>query len=296
MVADEASNQDVDSDVGSIQRPVPKKQLSKQQRVDSSRPMPPSSPTNFLDNILGGMPDKEAEDDKQPTCQEDEEEYQRRGVNREDEQESYNVLEGNKEDEDKDEGDGEEVWGAATQIREIMYKARMAVPLAYGLPGQLKGEELGNVLKWLIEEGKILHPNINVKLIKAQWWGPKGGGKRLGNDSRTNPFLNAPSPMLALVVVAINQVGMLTGLATDFNDTNFQPRWEYYLNAMKVFETRSLTYLQRVRSEIQDATGGVLGGRQPLGECAYVPPINGIGTRYGSTARKPLRVILWKNI
>ncbi|KIK72342.1 hypothetical protein PAXRUDRAFT_115295, partial [Paxillus rubicundulus Ve08.2h10] len=88
------------------------------------------------------------------------------------------------------------VWGAATQIRgEIMYKARMAVPLAYGLPGQLKGEELGNILKWLIEEGKMLHPNINVKdrtcaddkpwqhpifaqLIKAQWWGPKGGGKR----------------------------------------------------------------------------------------------------------------------
>ncbi|KAF9219041.1 hypothetical protein BS17DRAFT_770321 [Gyrodon lividus] len=131
----------------------------------------------------------------------------------------------------------------------------MAVPLAYGLPGQLKGEELGDILKWLIEEGKMLHPNINVKLIKAQWWGPKGGGKRLGNDSRTNPFLNAPSPMLALVAVALNQVGMLTGSTMDFNDTTFQPRWEYYLNALKVFETRSPTYLQRVRSGIQDTTG-----------------------------------------
>ncbi|KIK77125.1 hypothetical protein PAXRUDRAFT_28862 [Paxillus rubicundulus Ve08.2h10] len=179
MVADEASNQDVDSDVG-------------------------------------GMPDEEAEHEKQPTCQQDEEEDQGRGGNREDEQESHNVLEGNQKDKDEGEGDREEyiatkeafllpinkdsicwesilavvkgddlltaklgnvkgdeeakgifidyVWGAATEIRgEIVYKARMAVPLAYGLPGQLKGEELGDVLKWLIEEGKMLHPNINPR-------------------------------------------------------------------------------------------------------------------------------------
>jgi hypothetical protein len=107
MVADEASDQDVNSEGGSIQTPVPKKRLSKQRRVDSPSPTPPSSPTDFLDNILGGMPDKEAEHEKQPTRQEDEEEDQGRGGDGEDEQESHNVLEGDQEDEG--EGDGEEV-------------------------------------------------------------------------------------------------------------------------------------------------------------------------------------------
>ncbi|KIK75031.1 hypothetical protein PAXRUDRAFT_29112, partial [Paxillus rubicundulus Ve08.2h10] len=50
-----------------------------------------------------GMPDEEAEHEKQPTHQEDEEEDQGRGGDREDEQESQ---EGNQEDEDEGEGNG----------------------------------------------------------------------------------------------------------------------------------------------------------------------------------------------
>lgn len=40
----------------------------------------------------------------------------------------------------------------------------MAVPHAYGLSGDLKGEELKKVLEWLIGEGKMLHTLIEVKV------------------------------------------------------------------------------------------------------------------------------------
>lgn len=58
-----------------------------------------------------------------------------------------------------------QVWGAATQVRgEVVYKARMAVPHAYGLPGNLKGDEVNDAIKWLIEEGKMLHPITDLKV------------------------------------------------------------------------------------------------------------------------------------
>ncbi|KAI5997720.1 hypothetical protein EDC04DRAFT_2977701 [Pisolithus marmoratus] len=78
------------------------------------------------------------------------------------------------------------IWGAATQI---------GCPTAYGLQGEsLKGNVLFDVLKWLIQQGKLIHSGINAKLmtcneskpwknpiflqlIKMQWWGPKGEGR-----------------------------------------------------------------------------------------------------------------------
>ncbi|KIM57117.1 hypothetical protein SCLCIDRAFT_131122, partial [Scleroderma citrinum Foug A] len=120
------------------------------------------------------------------------------------------------------------VWGVATQVRgEVVYKARMTVPPAYGLPGDLKGEQLNDVIKWLVKEGKMLHPGIDIKMhtcddtkpwqhpifgqiIKAQWWGPKGGAKRLGDDPSTNPYINTPLPMLALTAATVHNISMLS--------------------------------------------------------------------------------------
>ncbi|KAI6022653.1 hypothetical protein EDC04DRAFT_2575115, partial [Pisolithus marmoratus] len=114
------------------------------------------------------------------------------------------------------------IWGAATQVRgELIAKARLAVPTTYGLQGEsLKGNALFDVLKWLIQQGKLIHSGIDTKsmtcdeskpwknpiflqLIKMQWWGPKGEGRHLGLDPETNPYLNAPATMLALVATAV---------------------------------------------------------------------------------------------
>ena len=41
----------------------------------------------------------------------------------------------------------------------------MAVPTAYGLQGEsLRGNTLFDVLKWLIQQGKLIHSGINAKV------------------------------------------------------------------------------------------------------------------------------------
>jgi len=113
------------------------------------------------------------------------------------------------------------------------------VPVAYSLPGNLTEEELRKVLNWLIQDIKLIHPDINVKvscpaltrlasvplltspkdrtcsedkpwqhpvftqLIKAQWWGRKGEASKLGNREDGNPFINPPIAMIALVATAV---------------------------------------------------------------------------------------------
>lgn len=56
-------------------------------------------------------------------------------------------------------------WGGVTQIRgELVNKARIAVPHAYGVPGTLKGEELQDAVRWLVDGNKLLHSGINLKV------------------------------------------------------------------------------------------------------------------------------------
>lgn len=40
----------------------------------------------------------------------------------------------------------------------------MAVPHAYGLPGGLKGDELQEAVRWLVDGNKMLHSNVNIKV------------------------------------------------------------------------------------------------------------------------------------
>ncbi|KAG1734907.1 uncharacterized protein EDB91DRAFT_1056645, partial [Suillus paluster] len=55
-------------------------------------------------------------------------------------------------------------WKAAGQLRgEFASKARISVPSTYGI-GELKHEELEDVLKWLLEEARFIHARINVKV------------------------------------------------------------------------------------------------------------------------------------
>ena len=119
-----------------------------------------------------------------------------------------------------------------------MHKVRSTVPHAYGLASGLGSpNKLEQVVKWLVEDLKFLHPNININvsltfhllcnlhvcqamtcdedkpwqnaiigdLIKAQWWGPKGDAKRLGS-SKDNVYLSVPIPMLALVACAVSPI------------------------------------------------------------------------------------------
>ncbi|KIM61374.1 hypothetical protein SCLCIDRAFT_25860 [Scleroderma citrinum Foug A] len=168
------------------------------------------------------------------------------------------------------------VWGAATQVRgELIAKARMAVPTAYGLQGDsIKGNRLFDVLKWLIQQGKLIHSRINTKamtcdeskpwknlifaqLIKSQWWGLKGEGRHLGPDPTVNPFLNAPVSTLALVATVVKCV--LTGLFSrgtiDFNENIYQGRWDHYMKMLGAFKAQSPTYLQTVQQGIQQSIG-----------------------------------------
>lgn len=59
-----------------------------------------------------------------------------------------------------------QVWRAATQVQgELITKARMVVPTAYGLQGDLmRGNGLFDVLKWLIQQGKLIHSGIDTKV------------------------------------------------------------------------------------------------------------------------------------
>ena len=52
------------------------------------------------------------------------------------------------------------------QVRgELVAKARMAVPTAFGLQGEsLKGNGLFDMLKWLIQHGKLIHGGIDAKV------------------------------------------------------------------------------------------------------------------------------------
>ncbi|KAI6046988.1 hypothetical protein EDC04DRAFT_2597752 [Pisolithus marmoratus] len=133
-----------------------------------------------------------------------------------------------------------EIWGAATQVRgELITKARLAVPTACGLQGEsLKGNALFDVLKWLIQQGKLIHSGIDAKpwknpiflqLIKMQWWGPKQEGRYLGLDPVTNPYLNAPATMLALIASVVECVltSLFSGGTIDFNENVYHGRDNY---------------------------------------------------------------------
>ncbi|KIM56414.1 hypothetical protein SCLCIDRAFT_29648 [Scleroderma citrinum Foug A] len=134
------------------------------------------------------------------------------------------------------------VWTGASQLRgELVHKARSTIPHTYGLASGLESpNKLEQVVKWLVEDLKFLHPNININemtcdkdkpwqnaiigdLIKAQWWGPKGDAKRLVS-SKDNVYLSVPIPMLALVACAVECT--LTSLGVrhnfDFNDAQYR--------------------------------------------------------------------------
>ncbi|KAI6009137.1 hypothetical protein EDC04DRAFT_2964142 [Pisolithus marmoratus] len=169
-----------------------------------------------------------------------------------------------------------EIWGAATQVRgELIAKARLAVPTTYGLQGEsLKGNALFDVLKWLIQQGKLIHSGIDTKsmtcdeskpwknpiflqLIKMQWWGPKGEGRHLGLDPATNPYLNAPATTLALVATAVECVltSLFSGGMIDFIENVYHGRWNHSMKMLAEFKMRSPTYLQMVQESIQQGVG-----------------------------------------
>ncbi|KAI6007909.1 hypothetical protein EDC04DRAFT_2966651, partial [Pisolithus marmoratus] len=160
------------------------------------------------------------------------------------------------------------IWGAATQVRgELITKARLAVPTTYGLQGEsLKGNALFDVLKWLIQQGKLIHSGIDAKpwknpiflqLIKMQWWGPKGEGRHLGSDPATNPYLNALATMLALIATAVECVltSLFSGGMIDFNENVYCGRCNHYMKMLAEFKMRSPTYLQMVQESIQQGMG-----------------------------------------
>lgn len=118
-----------------------------------------------------------------------------------------------------------------------MHKACLTVPHAYGLERGIESpNKLEQVAKWLVEDGKFLHPNININvslnfylllylhvcqemmydedkpwqnaifgdLIKAQWWGHKGNASRRLVSTKENVHVNVPIPLLALVACAVS--------------------------------------------------------------------------------------------
>ncbi|KAI6040103.1 hypothetical protein EDC04DRAFT_2602745 [Pisolithus marmoratus] len=168
------------------------------------------------------------------------------------------------------------IWGATMQVRgELIAKARLAAPTAYGLQGEsLKGNALFDVLKLLIQQGKLIHSGINPKsmtcdeskpwknpiflqLIKMQWWGPKGEGRCLGSDPATNPYLNALATTLALIATVVECVltGLFSGGTIDFNENVYCRRWNHYMKMLAEFKMRSPTYLQMVQESIQQGVG-----------------------------------------
>ncbi|KAI6010548.1 hypothetical protein EDC04DRAFT_2768423, partial [Pisolithus marmoratus] len=98
-------------------------------------------------------------------------------------------------------------------------------------------------------ESKPWKNPIFLQLIKMQWWGPKGEGRCLGSDPATNPYLNAPATMLALIATAV-EWGMI-----EFNENVYHRRWNHYMKMPAEFKMRSPTYLQMVQESIQQGMG-----------------------------------------
>ena len=114
-----------------------------------------------------------------------------------------------------------QVWGGGSQVRgELILKARAVVPSVYGLPGKLNEEEIRKALTWLMQNMKLIHPDIDLKactcsenkpwyhpiflqLIKVQWWGKKGEARKLGSKEDSNAFISIPLPLMALVATAV---------------------------------------------------------------------------------------------
>ena len=138
------------------------------------------------------------------------------------------------------------------------------------------------------DESKPWKNPIFAQLIKTQWWGPKGEGRRLGPDPTTNPYLNAPMSMLALVATAV--CGMLCcwestdnfrrlnvsslacslegrwtstktftgegeGHCVNITEVNSAFRWNHYMKMLQEFKSQSPTYLQTVQHGIQHVIG-----------------------------------------
>ncbi|KAG2744263.1 hypothetical protein P692DRAFT_20744232, partial [Suillus brevipes Sb2] len=150
-------------------------------------------------------------------------------------------------------------YKAAGQLRgEFIAKAHISVPSTYGI-GVLKHEELEKTIKWMLEEARFIYGGIDIKisntifrlLLTAQWWGPKGEGRKWGQ--KKNPFFNNV-PILTLISSAVKCVllGIMRRHPIDFSEARFKPRWDYYVTLLEKFKRGCSSYLDMVWDELKE--------------------------------------------
>ncbi|EGN93440.1 hypothetical protein SERLA73DRAFT_156370 [Serpula lacrymans var. lacrymans S7.3] len=143
------------------------------------------------------------------------------------------------------------MWKGSTQVRgEHISKARISVPPMYGIKNIHK-DKLS--LKEKMSDISQPWKNDIIKfLFQAEWWGPKGKGRKYGR--KNNPYLHN-LPTLALVACSIEcaLLGAINNTTIEFPETAFSARWNHhYMMLLEIFQKCSPTYLAAVFDEIDE--------------------------------------------
>ncbi|KAG1742275.1 uncharacterized protein EDB91DRAFT_1052028 [Suillus paluster] len=143
-----------------------------------------------------------------------------------------------------------QTWKGATQIRgELVAKARISIPACFGQSWTNTNNSYTQNLT-CDAQAPLKNPAFRV-LLEAQWWGPKGEGRRCGRKG--NAYTDN-LPILALIGCAVECVllGVKRGSLVDFSESYFKTRWECFMELLTQFSNKCPTYLETVWDELKE--------------------------------------------
>ncbi|KAG1771396.1 hypothetical protein EV702DRAFT_977376 [Suillus placidus] len=141
-------------------------------------------------------------------------------------------------------------YASATQIRgELVAKARISIPACFG-QSRTNTDYLYIQNLTCDAQAPLKNPAFRV-LLEAQWWGPKGEGRRCG---RKGNAYSDNLPILALIACTVECVllGVKRELPVDFSESCFKSWWECFMELLNEFSNKCPTYLETVWDELKE--------------------------------------------
>ncbi|EGO04831.1 hypothetical protein SERLA73DRAFT_149188 [Serpula lacrymans var. lacrymans S7.3] len=152
---------------------------------------------------------------------------------------------------------------------ELISKARISVPPTYGIKNIHK-DKLSGMIYLIINSETFINNTIDLKekmsdtnqprrniniiikiLFQAQWWGPKGEGRKYG---RKNNLYLCNLPTLALIAYSIEcaLLDAINNTTIEFSETAISARWDHHIRLLEIFQKCSPTYLAAVFDEVDE--------------------------------------------
>ncbi|KAG2105871.1 uncharacterized protein F5147DRAFT_746419 [Suillus discolor] len=131
---------------------------------------------------------------------------------------------------------------------ELVAKARISIPTCFGSRTNTDHSYTQNLT--CDAQAPLKNPAFRV-LLEAQWWGPKGEGRRCGRKG--NAYTDN-LPILALIACTVECVllGVKRGSPVDFSESYFKSRWESFMELLTEFSNKCPTYLETVWDELKE--------------------------------------------